>query len=111
MSFGDRRLFRFEWIRDANYVWKLACSSAETVDSLNRLFERYDETTHRTVNKYCMPFIGSSLKSSGRFATGRICLPYDGSSSSESSNSSCFRFDSSILGVEENHWSHFSTLF
>lgn len=41
--------------------------------------------SYRTVNRYCSPSTGSSLKSSGRFATGRICRPNEGSSSSESS--------------------------
>lgn len=40
------------------------------------------DSTYLTVNKYCMPSIGSPSKSSGRRATGSILLPARGSSSS-----------------------------
>lgn len=47
---------------------------------------------YRTVKRYCIPSAGSSSKSSGKSATGRICLPRDSSSDSSSSNSSYFLF-------------------
>jgi hypothetical protein len=45
-------------------------------------------------------------KSSGRFATGRICLPNDGSSSSESMSSSHLRLED-MSGHNGCEWSRF----
>lgn len=40
------------------------------------------ESTNLTMKRYCIPSIGSSLKSAGRRATGKVCRPIEGSSSS-----------------------------
>ena len=55
---------------------------------------------YRTVKRYCIPSAGSSSKSSGKSATGRICLRRDSSSDSGSSGSSYLLKDGIIRDSE-----------
>ena len=89
-------LLFFERICSSGYMWKVS-SITSVRFKVHRRFNRRKCISYRTVNRYCIPSLGSSLKSSGRFATGRICLPKDSSSSSESSNSSLLRLNGIMM--------------
>ncbi len=57
---------------------------------------RLTRLTHLTVKRYSIPLTGGLSKSSGRSATGNVCFPNDGPSSSLSSKSFLLRFSEAI---------------
>ena len=58
--------------RTTSGSWRAALLNTFVRITIQNLQKKW---THRTVKRYCIPFVGSSLKSSGRFATGRVCFP------------------------------------